>query len=327
MARAANNRRAERGVALMIVLLLVASLSFVALSIMERTGLAAARTGNDRARAQSLWRAFGAENLATSAIEATLRSRPDVMSIDDPWMVEPIIVPMEDGAARLFVADATRCFNVNSLSDPTGGEQFRREFSRLIGLIGASEFEGQRLAETITDWIDFDNSREPQGAEDSYYTGLKPPYRTGGAPLADISELRAMRGVTRELYGTLKPYLCAHPEPSPSEINFNMLRAEDAPILAAALGEKVTLAMANDLIAARPPGGYQDIAAFWDQPSLKTIAFEPAERERITLTSRFLRVRAEIVYDTSFLEMTTMFDLSGGDGEVAVIRRRLGAAE
>ena len=59
-----ERKSAERGAALVIVLLLVATLSFIALAISERTALSANRAVNARSRSELLWLGLGAEALA-----------------------------------------------------------------------------------------------------------------------------------------------------------------------------------------------------------------------------------------------------------------------
>ena len=59
----------QRGAALLIVLLLAATLSFIALASMENTSLSAARAVNVNARSEALWRALATETLARKAIE------------------------------------------------------------------------------------------------------------------------------------------------------------------------------------------------------------------------------------------------------------------
>ena len=65
----------QKGAALLIVLLMVATLSFIALAATERTTLAAARSLNERVRSESLWYAFGAETLALAALEEAHKAR------------------------------------------------------------------------------------------------------------------------------------------------------------------------------------------------------------------------------------------------------------
>jgi general secretion pathway protein K len=248
------------------------------------------------------------------------------MSLDDPWAAEPVELPMDGGAARVTFADQTACFNINSLAatqEEAAASAATDEFIRLAGHFGIGEFDARALAETIADWVDADTSRRPQGAEDEYYTTLPSPYRAGNAPMASVSELRAVKGVTREVYGALKPSLCALRDSGPSPVNVNMLAERHAPLLAAMLGEKASVQAAEEIIAARPVGGYERPDLFLDTPLVKE--FAPADRERYQATSRYVIARAEIVYDTALLEMTSEIAVGGNGAQV--ISRRIGAEE
>lgn len=320
--------RNQRGAALLIVLLLAATLSFIALASMETTSLAASRAVNVNARGEALWRAFATEALARKAIETAYAAAEGKMSIDDPWASEPLNIPLDDGAAQIFFADAGLCFNVNSLAsvDENQISPPLEEFVRLAGHLGLSEFEAVAIGEAVADWIDGDRNRRPQGAEDEYYTTLPSPYRAGNRPMAAVSEIRAVKGVSREVYASLKPYLCAGDADGPSTLNINMLTERHAPLLAALLGENATLRTAADIIAARPAGGYSDKAAFMAEPLVQ--AANPPENldGRIDVTSQRFQARAEIVYDTAILQMTS--DIAVNDsGEARLVARRIGAEE
>lgn len=334
---ASAQRSKARGVALLIVLLLVATLAFVAIAITERTSFAAARSVNERARAETLWRAFGAETLAVAAAQTAYREKEGKISLDDPWMSEPLIAPMDDGEARIFFADNTACLNINSLGQAAAGSNSTagvnrniREFALLARNLGFSEFEGEAIAEAVADWVDPNTNRMPRGAEDAFYTSLPSPYRTGNGPAASVSELRAMRGVTQDVYRTLKPYLCAHPDQDQTPVNVNMLSETDAPLLAAilespAVDKSVTVQQAADIIAARPPGGWADLGTFLAQPEVKTAGGEAVD-DRFDVKSAYIQARAEIIYDTAVLEMTS--DISFAEnGTATVLARRVGAEE
>ena len=330
----------QRGVALLVVLLLVATLSIVAIAITERTTLTAARSLNARLRGEAVWLAFGAETLALGAIQQIVDNSDGKMSLDDAWAQEPLLAPVDNGVARLFLIDATTCFNVNSLASitpGTGNDQApqgagagvvssTREFALLVRNLGLNEFEGERIAEVIADWIDEDTSRRPQGAEDAYYTSLPSPYRTGNTALASVSELRGMREMSRDLYAGLKPFLCALPDRQPSPVNVNMLQARHAPLLAALLGESFTVLQAEEIIAARPPGGYAREADFVALPQLQAVADREALTSRVKVTSQYMQARAEIIYDTSVFEMTADIAVETG-GNARLIARRFGAEE
>jgi len=333
-----SQKERQRGVALLVVLLLVATLALVAISITEQTTFMAARSINERARAETLWRAFGAETLAAAAAEAAYEASGGKVSLDDPWMTEPLIVPMDDGSARIFFADNTICLNINSLGEPAPGGGAGivgptiQEFSLLARNLGLSEFEGEALAEAIADWVDGDTRRRPRGAEDEYYTDLPSPYRTGNQPVASVSEIRAVRGVSRDIYAALKPFLCAHPDSKQSLMNVNMLTERHAPLLAASFemmakeGKSVTVLQAAEIIADRPPGGWPDIEGFLAQPKVKILLGGGSGADRFDVKSNYIQARAEIVYDTAVLEMTADIGLAD-DGKAVILARRFGAEE
>lgn len=326
----------QRGAALLIVLVLIASLAFIAISITEKTRLSAARSLNAKVRVEAQWFGFGAEALAQSAIETALGVNATVNALEDPLFSRTIDAPLDFGSARIAVFDDTTCFNVNSLatSATTGeSEEFGvgltsagDELVRLIQNAGLVQVPAEQIASTITDWIDVDTNRLPQGAEDEVYTTLPSPYRTGNVGLGSVSELRAMRGIDRDLYVSLKPFLCVLPSTDPSPINVNMLRDVHAPLLAAILGPETTVQQAQDIIAARPPGGYQTVAEFLAEPLIETLTPPGDLTLRLDVRSAFLRARAEIIYDTALLEMTSFFEIDAS-GEATLLRRRIGTEE
>lgn len=57
----------------------------------------------------------------------------------------------------------------------------------------------EAVADAILDWIDGDADARPQGAEESYYTGLQAPYAPRNASPTSIEELLLVRGVTRQM--------------------------------------------------------------------------------------------------------------------------------
>ncbi|MBB5518754.1 type II secretion system minor pseudopilin GspK [Amphiplicatus metriothermophilus] len=322
-------RSGQKGAALIVVLLLAATLSFVALAISERTVLAAQRAVHARARAEALWRAFGAEALAAAALAAAARETPERMTLDEPWIERPIEVPMEGGRAVIWFADAGRCFNLNGLVRADGDQLYvaregaGEELAALLDAAGAGAGEAARLAVLVQDWIDADSLSAPQGAEDGYYLGLPVPYRTGGTLLADETEMRALADMTPEFYAFVRRYACALPTPEPSPLNVNMLRAEDAPLLVGLLKGAISLAAAQDVVADRPPGGYGAVDEFWSHRAFEDVDATQDVRNRVAITSRYIAARAEIEYEGVAREARMLFEIGEG-GRVRLLRRRLG---
>ena len=328
-----RGKNKQQGAALLIVLVLVASLSFLALGITEKTSLSASRSVNVRVRMESQWYAYGAEALAQAAVEAWRASGVANDTPNAPIFADPIEAPVDAGIVRVAIIDDTACFNVNSLAGNAARQtefgalpENAQELALLVSHLGESEFDAERVASVVTDWIDADTVRLPQGAEDETYTTLPSPYRTGNRQIGSVSEFRAMRGISRSLYTTLKPYLCAHPSAEPSPININMLTPGHAPLLAAALGETVSVLQAGEIIAARPAGGYPDVETFLTSPTIAGLGLEGAETSRFSVRSGFVRVDSEIDYNGALMEMTSFLGINEG-GETTVISRRFGTEE
>jgi general secretion pathway protein K len=141
--------------------------------------------------------------------------------------------------------------------------------------------------------------------------------------MAAITELRSVKGVSREIYGSLKPYLCALASADPSPVNVNMLAERHAPLLAAMLGPKATAQTAKDIISSRPPGGFATVETFMASPLVAALKLETTGRFQVT--SRYLIARAEIVYDTALIEMTSTIEAT--EQGARIIARRIGAEE
>ncbi len=260
--------RSQRGAALVIVLLLVATLSFVLLSLTMTVTTGVRRGANERAHTELLWRALAAERIALSVLEkAVAGGALKTASSEGGLFKQQLALPIERGAAALRFADASRCFNVNSLiaaeAPYARQDGAAAEFLRLLEAIGAGGNEAQNIADAVTDFLDENNNSESQGSEDNFYTGLTTPFRTAGGPVASISELRSIEGVTREIYAQIAPYLCVRGAGERIEINLNALTPEDAPVIFALAGGAWPLDDIRAQIAATPPGGWTDPAAFW----------------------------------------------------------------
>ena len=113
------------------------------------------------------------------------------------------------------------------------------------------------LAQAIVDWVDPDpDPLFPDGAEDSDYTVLNPPYLAGNQPFMSVSELRLVKGVDREAYNKLVPLVCALPPGTALNVN-------TAPAAAlAALSDGVELADMERLLEDRPAKGYENVDEF-----------------------------------------------------------------
>ncbi|HEX7656817.1 MAG TPA: type II secretion system minor pseudopilin GspK, partial [Sphingomonas sp.] len=228
----------ERGAALLTVLLLVAIISVLAAGALEKLRLSTRLAANGAAMEQARAFAMAAETIATIRVNAILNQDAARTTLAGGWEGRPYPLQIPGGIATLTVRDGGNCFNLNGLvreTEPgiyTVQPDMVTEFVRLMKLIGIPGQTADGIAAATTDWIDTDGAPLPMGAEDSAYLGKPIPYRTPNTLMTDVSELRAVAGVTPEIYAKLRPWVCALPLAKPSQINVNTLQPEQAPLLA-----------------------------------------------------------------------------------------------
>src|SRR3546814_5749535 len=75
-----------------------------------------------------------------------------------------------------------------------------RQFGELMTLLGIEPGEAQAIAGAAADWIDSDSNEGRLGAEDNVYRSMQSAYLPANRKMADVSELRAVRGVTPKIY-------------------------------------------------------------------------------------------------------------------------------
>ncbi len=342
-----ERRRNQRGAALLIVLILAATASVIAVALVDDLAFAVRRTANVAARDQARWHALGAESLAKALLQteydalATGAERTFRQTAEAQWNTAPTRFPIEGGEITARIEDDTRCFNLNSLVrldngdyrvDPDAVDQYRL----LLAAIGVSGGEGQALIDGVVDWLDTDDIRSPVGAEDNHYRALKPPYATADTLFVDVSELRAVRGYTREVYAAVAPYLCAHPGVqgvAPSPVNVNLLTEAHGPIIyMLADGRIASPRDAARFAASIPPEGYESAGDFWD--ALRAVATEPDpntptpfQREQgapVQVWSKYYRITTRVAYYGAYMEAGAALTMSD-QGRVTTSSRHLGA--
>jgi len=100
------------------------------------------------------------------------------------------------------------------------GARYTQELERFSRLLGALKLP-TNLGNAVVDWLDTDiETRSPDGAEDDYYIGLTPPYRTGNTLMFSPEELRMVKGFNADgIYDKLAPFITALPVVTAININ------------------------------------------------------------------------------------------------------------
>ena len=249
----------QRGVALITALLVVALATIAAVAMATRQQLDIRRTASLLHGEQAYSYVLGAESWAQVVLARDLRES-GIDTLEEDWSTQPPVSFVEGGSIFGRIIDLQGRFNLNSLV--AGGVPDNDAIERFKRLLRVLELD-EMLADPLVDWIDGDiDVRFPDGAEDETYLLLETSYRAGNQPLADISELRLVKGYSAEVIEQLRPFIVALPEPT--AINVNTATAE----VLSTLAEDLSLADAEALVDARGEEGFESVDSFLQDPTL-----------------------------------------------------------
>ena len=206
-------RHGQRGVALLVAVLLVALGTIIAAAVAYENAMTARRGTATFALDQSILIAQGAEALAAYGVRRVVTSDAKKyvyagQGWDKPYGPLEIVPGV---MLTAYLEDMQGRFNLNSLVDTTGRPNLTQVavFKALLAAVGLEE----KWAGLLIDWIDIDAVPSvPDGAEDSTYLGQTPPYLTANRYITSTTELMALPGFDRQHYSLIAPYIAALPQ-------------------------------------------------------------------------------------------------------------------
>jgi len=271
----------ERGIALILALLVLALLVAIVLEFDAE----ARRELKEAAVFRDGLRATAASRAAAQAVRAVLKEdarKKQLLglkydALTDPWATPMTNYPIGDGTLTGRIQDERGKLNLNVLGAPADAETRKAllaRFRRLFELVQVDPF----LVDAVADWVDVDETPEPNGAERLYYESLTPPYRPANGPLQSLAELHLVKGFTDEIVGRLAPYVTIYPITAGSTESWINLNTAD-PLVIQALDLRITLDMAQTIAQARPFRTIQDadlVSGF--EPVAKALRLSDAYR-------------------------------------------------
>jgi len=249
-----NAVESQRGVALIMAIIVVAIGTMIAVNLLWRETLDMRRTESALAADQGLMYVQGAEAWAADILRQDLVDSPDSDNLGEQWALELPPLPVDDNGGTITgkLEDLQGRFNLNNLigADGKESELMRRQFERLLVSVEADP----ALAGAVVDWLDPDTEqRFPTGGEDVAYSDADPPYRTANSIITSTSELMAIAGFDRDTYRRLAPYITV----LPAGTKLNVNTASD--IVLASLSDMIDLQTATSLIEQRGEADFVDI--------------------------------------------------------------------
>jgi general secretion pathway protein K len=292
----------QRGVALILALLLMALATVVAVAVASSEEFAIRRSSNVLLRTQAR------EYLAAGELLAAAQLRPLLADATAPTPVRLMLAWPLQPSGTGEVRDAQGCFNLNALSLPEGQTALAEQrFRRLLDLLDLPA----DIADQLLDWQDEDTTARFAGAEDDQYSRRRPPMRAANAPLGDVSELRLLPAVDAKAYAALAPLVCA----LPPEVQININAAP--PLLLMALADGLRQGQARELAARTVAKPYASLDAFLADPALSGVVIDASA---LTVHSNWFTVRAQVQLDPLVLQRDSLLQVQ--NGQPRVIRRR-----
>lgn len=214
-------RTTQDGVALVLVLLIVAMATTIAAFMAQQQGFWQRGMENGRDRAQ-------ARRIAEAGIDwarAVLADDASVNQYDsarEMWAMQLPAIPVEGGEVQGTITDQQGLFNLNNLvvNGAVSTPDLVR-FQRLLAELGLPP----ALGNTLVDWMDANSETMANGAEDEYYMNLDKPYRCANRPLSDMGELVWVKGFDAATIQRLQPFVSVLPE-SNTAVNVNFAPPE-----------------------------------------------------------------------------------------------------
>ena len=310
----AAGRDTQRGVALLVALLVVALATVLIAALLDRGELVAARTRNQLRTAQAQAYAEGLEAYAARVLQQDQLNGDRVDTAGDVWAVPLPPTPVPGGEITATMSDLSGRFNLNNMAPENPQHAIWENKFRL--LLQALKLD-PNLVPVVHDWMSRDAA---SGSTDAFYLSQPVPYRSAKNIFFHISELRLLRGVSGEVYAQLAPHVSALPPGTSININ-----TATVPVLMT-LREEMTQQMAQTLWQQGHANfrSISDIAGMLPgvQPDCPPGAVVPC----YDVHSSFFVARGQITLDgLPFVFYSVLDRIDGGvDGGIHVIQRSRG---
>lgn len=212
----------EKGIALLMTILIVTLLSILIISIHSRSYLAIARAKNSVSSLKSYYIMRSGVSAAMGFLERDAKES-SIDTFSENWAQGIRDFPVGDGTVSVTITDESSKFNINTMINSQGHpvEKAIVRFGRLLRELDIDE--GFSL--TIAEWL-------KKNRKDFSYT------------FRDISELPLVSGLTPETLKKIEKYITVYPDRrNERNININTVRIEVLRSLSSELTETLTIAI------------------------------------------------------------------------------------
>ncbi|MFP2163999.1 type II secretion system minor pseudopilin GspK [Enterobacter ludwigii] len=312
--------RKQKGVALLVVLILLVMMSALAARISQQFCRSLQKTHYQVSQQQLRWAMQAQEKVVKDRLQSDASGESKALSLQGDWH-QPLETRGDDYTVVSQVEDAQDCFNVNNLlaaddiaqgqNAPAVPEKPRKEqiVEQLLTGSGLSQSTAHEVYSQLVDYLDGDTTTASEGAESDAWAGVVPPRQPANQMMRTIAEI------------TL---LCALPDTA-SKVDVNTLKPEQAALLAAMFPGKITQDDAVRLIESRPETGWENMETFSNAleqafPQVKDDL--PQVAGQLSTQSRYFRVNYTGNTDALTLRVVSQLQVNNEAGEIVTWQRR-----
>ena len=319
----------QRGVALIIVLMLFAILATITLEIVFRQDRFLTRADNLLQWDKRYQYAMAAEVVAQQGLIDDLEDdRNNNAMVDDcveeQWAVQLPPTPYEDAMLSASVQDLQGRFNLNWLITTSGGQFIRNpeaitQLTRLIEQTFPPEANPSRLANEMADWLDSNNIVDSvEGAEDPEYRNR----RTPNLPAAHESEMRALltfrvadQPAEPQVWGLLTAL------PLGTTLNVNTAPPQ---VLDAVIGDMAGTAAVQAVLDARQEKPVTEISELMKLPPLDDLSADEKNdlASLLGVSSEYFQVMVDVEVDGQLSRLVSRLRRAAGQGETTAVFSR-----
>lgn len=278
----------QRGVALLVVLILLVLMSVMAARISQQFTGNLQRIQYQLSQQKLRWAMLSADRQIRSALEKDMADPQKASAFRRIWD-QPLETDIDGAVVKSDVVDGQNCFNVNSLlpspeaaptaavtttpsdsSDPNAGlseeAQRKKMVEFLLNSAGINPMTAETLYKQLTDYLGIENSDPNTPAPDftQAYASQKPPRVPARQMMVSISEMKLLPDFPVGYYPRVAKLFCALPS-TKTAVNVNTLERDQAALLSAMFFGSLTPEDVMRLIDQRPETGWETVDSFKEQ--------------------------------------------------------------
>lgn len=231
--------RKQKGVALLVVLILLVMMSALAAKISQQFCRNLQKTHYQVSQQQLRWAMQAQEKVVKDRLQSDASGESNALSPEGDWQ-QPLETQGEDYTVVSQVEDAQDCFNVNNLlaaEKPAQGQaqtvvpekpRNERIVEQILTQSGLSQSTAEEVYLQLVDYLDGDTTTAKEGAESDAWAGVVPARQPANQMMRTIAEIKLLPAFPAAAYPKVSKLLCALPDTA-SKVDVNTLKAKPPP--------------------------------------------------------------------------------------------------